>query len=165
MHRNDRAGPRRDRVLDQPFVQIERILPDVDEHRHRAAQNEGIRGRYEGVGRQDHFVAAFDVQQQRRHIQRGGAGVGQQRLGAAGSFLDPLMTALGERPVAGEMIIALRFGRIDHLLAGGIGPVERNVICCHCFTLMLARALVPWFESAQIGGFRRRNQQPISVWL
>jgi hypothetical protein len=163
MHRNDRAGPRRDRILDQPFIEIERVLPDIDEHRHRAAQHERVGGRHEGVGGQDDLVAAFDVEQQRRHVQRRRAGVGQQRPGTAGSFLDPLMAALREGPVAGEMVVALRLGRIDHLLAGGMGQVERDVICCHCFTSMLAGAWAPWFESAQIGGFRRGNQRPISA--
>ena len=163
MHRNDRAGPRRDRVLDQPFIEIERVLPDIDEHRHRAAQHEGVGGRHEGVGRQDDLVAAFQVEQQRGHVQRGRAGMRQQCLGAAGSLLDPLMTALGERPVAGKMIVALRLGRIDHLLAGGVRSVERDVICCHCFTSVLAGALAPRFERAQIGGFRRGNQRLISA--
>src|SRR2546430_12675763 len=52
--------------------------------------------------------------------------MGQQCFGAAGPLLDPLMAAFGERAVAGEVIIALRLGRIDQFLAGRIRPVERN---------------------------------------
>jgi hypothetical protein len=87
----------------------------------------------------------------------------QECLGAAGVFLDPSVTALGEGPVAGEMIVTLRLGRIGHFLAGGIRLVERDVICCHCFTSMLARARDPRFERAQIGGFRSGNQRLISA--
>ena len=163
MHRNDRPGSRRDRGLDQPFIEIERVLADVDEHRHRAAQHERVRRRDEGVGGQDDLVAAFEIEQQRGDVQRGGAGMRQQRLGAAGALLDPSMAALGEGPVAGEMIVTLRLGRISHFLAGGIGLVERDVICCHCFTSMLAGARDPRFERAQIGGFRRGNQRLISA--
>jgi hypothetical protein len=57
----------------------------------------------------------------------------QQGFGAASPFLDPMMAAFRERAVAGEVVIALRLGRIDQLLARRIRSVERNEICCHCF--------------------------------
>ncbi len=162
VHRHDRPRARRDRGLDQPFVQIERVFADIDKDRNRAAQHEGVCRRHECVGRQNDFVAAFDVQQQRGQIQRGGAGVRQQRLGAAGLLLDPLMAALRERSVAGKMMVALRLGRIDQLLARRVRPVERNIICCHCFAFTgLQRASSPGRAYCQIGGFRRRNQRPI----
>lgn len=58
----------------------------------------------------------------------------QQRPGAAGLLFDPLMTALGERTIAGKVMVALRLGHIDQLLARRVRPVERNKIWCHCFT-------------------------------
>ena len=57
----------------------------------------------------------------------------QQRFGAASLLFDPLMAAFRERPVAGEMVISLRLGCIDQLLARRVRPVEWNMICCHCF--------------------------------
>ena len=143
MHGNNSPGARRDRGLDQPFIQIERVLPDIDEHRNRAAQHESVCGRHKGVGRQDDFVAAFDVQQQRCQIQRRRAGVSQQCLGATSLRFDPLMAAFGERPVAGEMVIALRLGRIDQLLARRVRPVEWNKIWCHRLTHRLAKGVEP----------------------
>ena len=134
VHRHDRPGARRDRGLDQPFVEIERVLPDVDEHRDRAAQHERIRRRHEGEGRHDHFVAALDVEQQRRHVERRGAGMRQQRLGAAGSLLDPLMAAFRERAVAGKVGVAMRFGQIVEFLARRVRAVEWNKIGCHCYS-------------------------------
>ena len=73
MHRGNRPGARRDRGLDQPLIEVERILADIDEDRHRATQHEGVRRRYEGEGRHDHFVAALQVEQQCGHVQRRGA--------------------------------------------------------------------------------------------
>ena len=46
-------------------------------------------------------------------------------------LLDPLMAALCERAVAGEMEIALRLGRVNEFLARRKGPVEWDSICCH----------------------------------
>ena len=88
----------------------------------------------------------------------------QQRLGATGLLFDPLMAALRERAIAGKMVIALRLGRIDELLARRVRPVERNIICCHCFnfTGLQWRRASGW-SVRQIGGFRRRNQRPIST--
>ena len=42
VHRNDRARTRRNRGLDQPFVEVERVFPDVDKDRYRAAQHESV---------------------------------------------------------------------------------------------------------------------------
>src|SRR5260370_8916860 len=57
----------------------------------------------------------------------------QQGLGATRPLLDPLMAAPGKRAITGEMMIALRLGHIDKLLARRVRPVERNEICRHCF--------------------------------
>src|SRR5439155_269923 len=62
VHRNDRARARRDRGLNQPFIQIERILPDIDKHRNCATQGEGVGGRHKCVGRQDDLAAALDIE-------------------------------------------------------------------------------------------------------
>jgi hypothetical protein len=80
------------------------------------------------VGRQDDFVALFDIEQQRGQIERGGAGVRQQCLGAAGALLDPAMAARGERAVAGKMVPALRLRSVEQFLARRVWPVEGNNI-------------------------------------
>src|SRR5580658_6750968 len=87
----------------------------------------------------------------------------QQRPDATGSLFDPLLTAPGERTVAGKVVVVLRFGGIDQFLAGGVRPVERNEICCHCFRLYrLARGAGPPAHGfAKVGGFHRRKQRPI----
>ena len=48
VHRHERAGPLGDGVLDEPLVEVERVLAHVDEHRRRAAQDERV-GRRENV--------------------------------------------------------------------------------------------------------------------
>ena len=75
MHRHDRLRPRRDRAFDQFRVQIERRVVNV--HIDRLGADVGNRPtrRHKRVRRGDDFVARPDVQQQHRHVQRGGAAV------------------------------------------------------------------------------------------
>jgi hypothetical protein len=73
-------------------------------------------------------------------------------LGAAGPLLDPLMAALSERPVAGEMEITLGLGRVDDFLARRKGPVERNEICCH------------WVDFTGLLGVSRRTLRAWTNW-
>ena len=58
----------------------------------------------------------------------------QQRLGAAGALLDPLVAAFGECAVAGQMGIAQRLGLVDEFLARRVRPVEWNKVGCHCYS-------------------------------
>ena len=69
---HDRTRALRDRRLDQRFVDVERVGPDVDEHRHAAAEHKGVGRRDEGVGRHHHFIARSDVGQDGRHLECGG---------------------------------------------------------------------------------------------
>src|SRR5258707_12950914 len=68
------------------------------------------------------------------------------------------MAAFRERPVAGEMVIALRLGRIDQLLARRVRPVEWNKIWCHFLARRLVKGAEPWSDRQQIGGFCDPNQ-------
>src|SRR5258708_36047258 len=68
------------------------------------------------------------------------------------------MAAFRERPVAGEMVIALRLGRIDQLLARRVRPVEWNKIWCHFLARRLEKGAEPWSDRQQIGGFCDPNQ-------
>lgn len=141
VHGDQRARARGDGGLDQTLIEIERVLADVDKDRHSATQHEGIRRRYERVGRQDDLVAGLDIEQQRGHLQRRGAGVGEQRPGAAGLLFNPPTATLRERSVAGQMMVALGFGHVTGLLAGGVWPIERDGFDRHVFwpSLLLDR--------------------------
>ena len=57
VHGHDRAGALGDRRLDEALVEVERVVADVDEHRHAAAQHERVRGRHERERGHDHLVA------------------------------------------------------------------------------------------------------------
>ena len=65
------------------FVQVERVGADVGENRPGTAQNERIDRGDEGKVGEDNFIARLNVQQQRGHLQRMGAGGGKQDLGDA----------------------------------------------------------------------------------
>ncbi len=55
------------------------------------------------------------------HLQRGGAGMGEQRLRAAALLLDPAVAAPGERPVTGELRAGMGLRDIVELLARHVG--------------------------------------------
>src|ERR1700687_3758043 len=75
----------------------------------------------------------------------------QQGFGATRLLLDPLMAAPGKRAIPGKMMIALRLGYIDKLVARRVRPVERNETCCHCFC-------IAGFAEESNGGVRTRGQ-------
>jgi hypothetical protein len=127
VHRNDGPRPGRDGLLDPALVQVEGVLADVDEHRHAAPQHEGIRRRDEGVRGHDHLIARLDVQQQRGHLQRRRAGMGEQGLGAAGLALQPGVALLGEGAVARQRPVEVGPGDVEQLLARHVRLVERNL--------------------------------------
>jgi hypothetical protein len=120
----DRAGARGDGSLDPAFVEVERVLADVDENRDRAAQHEGIRRRDEGEGGHDDLVAAFEVEQDRGEVECGGAGRRQQRAGAAGAPFEPFVAAPGERPVALQMMALQSLLDTGLFLARDVGPMK-----------------------------------------
>ena len=61
-----RTGARRDQPLQVAFVKVERLRPDVDEHRSGAAQDEGVGSRVEGEGQDGYLVARPGVEQEER---------------------------------------------------------------------------------------------------
>ena len=113
--------------VDQPLVEVERVGPDVHEHRHRAAQHEGVGGGNEGEGRHDHLVPGLEVAQDRRHLQRGGAGMREQRAFRAEVLLEPLVALAGEAAVPRQMPVAHRGGDVLQLGADGERLVERDL--------------------------------------
>ena len=42
MHDHDGFSPRRDRGLDEPFVEVERVTPHVEKYRHTTTQNKRV---------------------------------------------------------------------------------------------------------------------------
>ena len=101
VHHHDRARPRRrDRSLDLHLVDVQRVGPDVDEHRHAAAQHEGVGSRDEGERRHDDLVARPDAGEDRGQLEGRSARLGEQRRVAAGRLLQPRLASPGERPVA-----------------------------------------------------------------
>ena len=121
------AGARRDGFLNEFFINIQRILANIHEHGHAAAQHDGVGCGYEGIGRHDHFIAGLNIQQQSLHFQSCGAGMSKQGLAASAQFFQPLMAALGIRAVAGQSAVEVGLGNIVEFLAGHVRPVERNM--------------------------------------
>ena len=104
VNRNDRLGLVGDRVLDELFVDVHGVGTDVDKDDLGASEHERVGGGNKGERRHDHLVAGLDLEQERRHFQRMGAGGGQQRLGSAGFLLDPLVAVLGKLTVAADLL-------------------------------------------------------------
>ena len=115
-----------DRRLDLPLVEIERIGPDVHEHRPRAAQHEGIGRRDERERRHDDFVAGLEIDEQRRHLERGRARMCQEHLGGADAPLEPGLALLREAPVSGELAGGHSLLDVRELRAGQVGTIERD---------------------------------------
>jgi hypothetical protein len=117
---------RRDRRLDQALVEVQRIEADVHEHGRGAAQREGIGGGHERERRHDDFVARRDVEQQRRHLERRRARVGEQHVRRAERALQPVLTAAREGAIAGELPLVGGLLDVADLVARQMGPVEWN---------------------------------------
>ena len=57
--------------------------------------------------------------------------MGEQRLAGAGALLKPLVAALGEGAVAGQLAVEVRLGNVEQFLARHVGLIEGDV---HGFT-------------------------------
>jgi hypothetical protein len=123
--RDDRSRVSGDRRADQRLVDREGLRMHVDEHRHRAAQDEGVGRRHEGERRHDHFVARLHLGEQRTHLQGRRSRMGQQRLAAAGAPLQPFVALAGEETVAGQVRARDRLADVVELASGDVRPVER----------------------------------------
>ena len=78
---------RGNRGLNQLFVDVQRVLTDVDENRHAAAQHKGVSRRDERVGWHDDFIARLNVTEKRRHLQCRSPRVDEEELLATELFL------------------------------------------------------------------------------
>ena len=101
LHRHNHPRFFRNRILDQVLIQIQGIRPDIHEHRLRPKQRKCIRGGDKRERRHDHFVSRLQITQECRHLQRGGAGMGQQCFSHTQAFFQPCMTLPGKWAIAG----------------------------------------------------------------
>ena len=129
MNRENGSRARRYRRFDEALVDVQRVRADVDEHRRRAAQHDGVGGGDEGVGRQNHFVARTEAAQQRRHLERCGAGRGQQDTLSAETLLEELLGAAGEAAAAAGVAAGNGLTDVDQLRADDAWFIERDANC------------------------------------
>lgn len=124
VHRHDGAGTRGDRGGDAAFIDVERVVADVNEDRDPAAQHEGVRHGGEGEGRHDDFVAGPDAGEQCGHLERGGAGGREEGPVTAGQRLQPLLAGSGVVAAGRSPLVFQGLGDMPELVARGPWVVE-----------------------------------------
>ena len=127
MDGHDRLRARGDRRIDEPLVEVQRVLADVDEHGHGAAQRERVGGRRERERRHDHLVARPDLEQHRGELERRRARRRQQHPRRAEPRLELALAALGERSARRDVAGGDRLENLLVLVAYVVRPVERDV--------------------------------------
>ncbi len=112
-----------DRRLDQGFVEVQRVGPNVDEHRPRAAQHERVRRRHE---RKDGMITSSPGCTSASSAAISSAAVHEcvsmplrSRRG-----LEPRRAFPGERSVTGKVAVGMRLSDVPELLARHVGLVE-----------------------------------------
>ena len=128
---HDRSGFRRNGGLDQGLIDIERIMPNVDEYRHASPQYKSIGSRDERVGRHDDLIPGLDMSKNRRHFQGGRAGMRQQCLAASDAVLQPGAAFLRKNAISREMTIGVSLAHIPQFFSGHVGLIKRNHGCAH----------------------------------
>ena len=126
MDRDDGLRPGRDLTLEQGFVQVKGIRPNVQEDRPRPAQDKSVDRRDKRKGGNDHFVARLDVQQDGHHIQGVGARGSQQHFRDAERFFEELAALFGKQPIPGYFAGGDCLRNIFYLVAHQGGEVEIN---------------------------------------
>jgi len=76
----------------------------------------------------DHFIAGFQIQQERAHLQRRRAGMRHQCRITANGGLQPGLSGFGKRPIAGQNRALMGLPDILQLLTRQIRLVERNTL-------------------------------------
>ena len=130
VHRQQRAGARRDRGLDRARVQAQRVALDVHQHRPGAHVLDRAHARGEGPGRGHHLVARPHAVGEQRQVEAAG-GVGERHaVAGAGQRRDPL--AQFERLGPGGD--PARFQRLEHqllLARAERGARDREEVLAH----------------------------------
>ena len=125
MHGDDGFGFVRNGLLDEFFIQIHGVRPDIHKNDNRAPEDKSVSRGGEGIGGHDHLIPGLDVAENGRHVQRGGAGGGEQRLFRAGLFLNPFVAGFGHGSVAANFMGGDRTVDVFLLNAKIGGHVER----------------------------------------
>src|SRR5260370_31057112 len=128
VHDDDRLGTRRDRSLDQAFIDVQGITPNIDEYRDCPAQHDGVGRRHEGERRHYDLVPRAEVAEQGRHLQARGAGMRQQPAPHPDLLLEPGAAALAEHAVTRDMELVQRLLDISELVARDGRAIETD---CH----------------------------------
>lgn len=126
MNHDNGPGAPCDQPADLLFIDVQRVRPDVAEHRPRPPQHKGIGGGDKRVSRHDHLVPLPDIQQDGRHLQGMRAGGGQKSAPASGELLQQLFAFFGKGLVAGNLAGLHRLADIIHLPALQGGLVKGN---------------------------------------
>ena len=124
VHGEDGAGAGRDRPLDEQFIEVERVGPDVYEHGTGAAEGDGIGRGDEGERRHDHLVSLAEVEHQGRHLEGRGARGREQHMLHAKPLLHQPAAGLREVAVAADVAERDGLGDVEQLLPGDEGLVE-----------------------------------------
>ena len=83
---------------------------DVHKHQFCPPQYKGVRGRYKGIGRQDHLIPRFQIAKISSHLQRMGTGRRHQHMAHLKFISHPCGTALC------KFSIAAQFSKVHSLL-------------------------------------------------
>jgi hypothetical protein len=115
VHHHDRLGAAGNRLFDQALVDVERVGANIDEDRNTAAQHHSVSGRYERVGRHDDLIARADVGEEAGHLERGSAGVGEQRADRSQMLRKDFAAGRRERTISGKLGVFDRLADVVEL--------------------------------------------------
>ena len=126
---NNCTGPRRNRASHFFRVEIERVGPDICEHRCSPAQRDGVGARYECERRHDRFVARTEFSKQRREFEA--CCRRMRQVSARGIHLccKPGLAAMRECAIARKMALLNCFAQILKLTSDNSGLAETYFHC------------------------------------
>jgi hypothetical protein len=127
MNREDGTGSAGDGLLDQTFVEIQCVRPDVDENGPDAKPDEATGGGYESERGDQNLIPRLEVKETRRHFQGGGARYNEQHPGYPESLLEQTGTLAREMAIPPEIVQRDRLSDVEQLLAGNERTVERDI--------------------------------------
>src|SRR5690606_27283057 len=120
----DRLSLRRDKCFQLRFIQIRMIWLAIHKDYLRTSEHEGRSSRDKGETGNDDLITRLYIQEDCRHLQRIGAGVGEQALLIAITIFKKLLASTGKFPVAGDLAQAHGFLNVLQFVATEEGFVE-----------------------------------------
>ena len=112
--------------FDLVWIDIQRIGPNIDEHRNGSAQHHRICRRRKCIGRHDDFIPRTEVRQDGGHFKRSRARMRQQGVTRAHALLEPGLAAAGVVIVSFQFPPSDRVRKIRNLVAGDGRQIEWN---------------------------------------